>query len=850
MHILFIHSGQESLGIEYLSSALKKNSHDVTLLYEPLLFRSFRFNIPFLDKNSSANLASKAINRSPDLICFSVESDYYGWALEVASQIKNIKNTPILFGGIHPSSVPNVVIEEECVDYLCIGEGEEAIVELASRLESNAETNNILNIWSKISGNIFRNPIKDLRQNLDELPFPDKDLFYDVFPYFVNDAYSIVASRGCYNNCTYCYNSMLRNSYKNNGKYLRNRSVENVISELKHAKDKYNIKRVAFCDDVFATDIDWLEKFIDQYKKLISLPFYCQAHPSFINKKKIELLVSGGCSVVNFGIQTLNEDLRNKYLHRYGSNKEIIEALKLFRETNIFLFCNYIFGLPHQDLSELKNIVNFCSEQKVGFHDVNWLRYYPGTEIVFIAAKENILTSSDVEEINQSKSFKPYAHGGHSITKERSQLRNLVFLSHIFPEGFTKYILKKGLHSLLPTFNIRNAIVIPRLLFMKYFRGRRHPYPNFSISGSIKYYFHFLIFNNYKRGAVSLARTLKRSIRPIINMFYLRKIINKRTFFQILKYFIFRYVLRKKIPGTAILAPTFRCQCDCACCSAGIFRKFYKDSEEMSLDTIKCKIEEIGKLGVPRIHLVGGEPLLRKDIVEIVKVASEQGLIVFLETNGLLLTEAMIYKLRDAGISSINISLDSYDNKKHDELRSLSGVFDSAVTAIQLCVKHKVSCIVSTYATKKNIYNGDLANIVYLARRLKCFGIRVIPSEPSGNWINREDVILSSEDCRNVETILPISFLSFNRTKLIKCPMRTGYKLFILPDGNIAPCEHLPYIFRDSKNMRYDLLVKTINNIEMFKKDYFCMPRDLDFRRKYLNGLEPENMQPIFIDTE
>ena len=83
MRILFIHTGMESLGIEYLSSLLKKHGHDTALLYDPHLFRSFRFNIPFLDKDTNQLIANAAIINNSGLICFSVESDYFRWAVEL-----------------------------------------------------------------------------------------------------------------------------------------------------------------------------------------------------------------------------------------------------------------------------------------------------------------------------------------------------------------------------------------------------------------------------------------------------------------------------------------------------------------------------------------------------------------------------------------------------------------------------------------------------------------------------------------------------------------------------------------------------------------------------------------------
>lgn len=499
MRILFIHAGTESLGIEYLSSALKKEGYDVCLFYEPMIFRSFRMHMPLFYRDRISYIAKESVDMCPDLIGFSTESDYYGWAIGVARQIKKIANIPIIFGGIHPSSVPEIVIRESAVDYVCIGEGEKTIVELANCLSCNKGVDKILGIWYKRDGEIVRNKLRDLNQNLDDLSFPDKDLFYEKFPGFVNSVYTIVTGRGCCNNCTYCYNSVLRKMFSGRGKYLRRRSVKNVIEELSYSKEKYDYNRVTFCDDIFTVDANWMREFIELYKDKINLPFYCAAHPSFIDKEKVRLLVDGGCAVINLGIQTIDENTRRDFLHRFGSNEDVVNAIEMLKQTKIFLFTNFIFGLPNQEINELKRIVLFCISHKTDFHDVNWLRYYPKTEILNIAEAKGIITQEFVENINASTEFSPYAHGGHGFTAERSKLRNLIFISHFLPAAITRSLLSLGVYRFLPSFNLRNPTVILRLLQKKYFFCKKNPYPNFSLKDIFSYYLHFTIFAQLRK---------------------------------------------------------------------------------------------------------------------------------------------------------------------------------------------------------------------------------------------------------------------------------------------------------------------------------------------------------------
>ena len=113
-----------------------------------------------------------------DLIGFSVISDTYGWACQIAGELIKRIDIPVIFGGIHPTSVPDIVIKEDFVDYVCAGEGEEAMVELCDALQQGKDTTSIRNVWTKRNGRIIKNPLRPLISDLDSLPFPDKELYY------------------------------------------------------------------------------------------------------------------------------------------------------------------------------------------------------------------------------------------------------------------------------------------------------------------------------------------------------------------------------------------------------------------------------------------------------------------------------------------------------------------------------------------------------------------------------------------------------------------------------------------------------------------------------------------------
>ena len=104
------------------------------------------------------------------MLCISVTTDYHAWAKAWAAEVKRRIDVPVVFGGIHPTSVPEKVALEECVDYVCVGEGDEALVELAVALRDGADASRIPNIWLRREGKVVSNPTRPPVADMDALP--------------------------------------------------------------------------------------------------------------------------------------------------------------------------------------------------------------------------------------------------------------------------------------------------------------------------------------------------------------------------------------------------------------------------------------------------------------------------------------------------------------------------------------------------------------------------------------------------------------------------------------------------------------------------------------------------------
>lgn len=403
MRVTFVQSESENLAVEYLSSILKQQGHSVSLVFDSKLFDST------VIKNSKLKsildikpiLLDQVVDSKPDLVAFSVLTGDYLWASDMAKMIKQRMNVPIVFGGIHPTSVPDEVINNDFVDIICVGEGEAALVELVDSLKTKIDCT-IKNLWFKKDGRVIKNEIRPLLADLDSLPFPDKDLFYDKVSLF-KKIYTTMVSRGCPYGCTYCCNNILKKLYQGKGRYLRMRSVENVMDELNIANKKYKPKYFSFPDDTFTTNKQWLKDFVSRYKKDINKPFLCYTHVKFLTDKTAVLLKEAGCFWLNIGLQTTSQANRNKLLKRVETNEEVEKAAKSCHKAGLKFSIDHIFNIPYEGKKEYIEALKFYNKIRPSVINSFYLRYYPKTEIIGLAKEVGILDDQAEEKINQGK---------------------------------------------------------------------------------------------------------------------------------------------------------------------------------------------------------------------------------------------------------------------------------------------------------------------------------------------------------------------------------------------------------------------------------------------------------------
>lgn len=413
MKVLFVFKEiglTEPLGVPYLSASLKESGYRTKLIQIEKTERPYE----------------EIEEYSPDIIAYSFSTGFQRYILEVNRKIKErLPDTISVFGGPHPTFFPEIIDEDE-VDVVCRGEGEEAIVELATALQRDEPIFDIPNLWVKKRGTVFKNPPRPLVKDLDEIPIPDRSIIYERDKY-LRDARikHFLNTRGCPYNCSYCFNHALEDIYKQSNvsaKRVRFHSVDRVIQEVNQVRDDYGLELVRFVSDIFNLSKDWLREFSERFPDEVGLPFSCNVRANLIDDEVAYLMKKAGCISVLMGVESADDRMRNEVLCRKMSRDTIRGAADALHKQGINIYSQNIVGLPGETYKMALETMRFNSELGAEFAWVSIFMPYPGTKLGEYAVEEGYF-DGDYDELNYN------LHSDSSLTfknpEDKSKIENL-----------------------------------------------------------------------------------------------------------------------------------------------------------------------------------------------------------------------------------------------------------------------------------------------------------------------------------------------------------------------------------------------------------------------------------------
>jgi radical SAM superfamily enzyme YgiQ (UPF0313 family) len=456
MNVLFIYSTQKTIlpqkpllnqesiyhGISSIAGVLKQHGNECRLVV--LDRRNGNQNVKLLNR--------KIEEFNPQILAFTAVFSEFDFICETAAQVK--KDFPGLFlivGGVHVTLNPNDSYLS-LFDAVCIGEGEFPVLELIRRLEANESISDIQNLWVKTSAGIVKNPTRPFVQDLDTFPFSDREMWQE----WILESHtkpSVLLGRGCPFDCTYCSNHTLRKV--SSGRYVRMRSPENILSEIRilHKNDP-SINEIQLEVETIATHSEWLKNLCEQLAVFgeetgfkIHFCTNLRIFPRMDVEFVFEQFKKAHITLVTIGLESGSHRVRKEILHRDYSNELVLKTAEIAEKYGIAIALFNMVGLPTETPAEFAETLRINQQIQPAFHATSIFFPYPGTHLAELCKQMNLLPSSirtkderqlailDLPEFSKKqiqKSFDSFHYQVYRKKKTKSIPHILIYYSMCF----------------------------------------------------------------------------------------------------------------------------------------------------------------------------------------------------------------------------------------------------------------------------------------------------------------------------------------------------------------------------------------------------------------------------------
>jgi len=246
----------------------------------------------------------------------------------------------------------------------------------------------------------------------------------------------------------------------------------------------------------------------------------------------------------------------------------------------------------------------------------------------------------------------------------------------------------------------------------------------------------------------------------------------------------------------------FACNLKCEHCFATALEQ--KGRNKMSTEDYNSVAEQAMKLGCVNFSFQGGEPLMFKNLKNIIRACYPDRNLISVTTNGTLIDEDKIKWLKSFGVDILTVSIDSSSPEKHDRFRGMKGAYEKTLKGIKLALKNKINVTIGTVVTHQSLASGDIEGLVALAKELRVLIYLILPV-PAGNWTHCKDMMLTDEDQKTV-------YAMTKKTHFVRTDFQANFSrfgcgaakeiLYLTPYGDVLTCPFIHIspgnIFEDS----------------------------------------------------
>lgn len=379
------------LGLGYLSSVLLKSGHELEILD----INACRYSQKEVEKR--IKITEYDLAGIGGII---TTYRYVKWLISILKKYHPHQN--IIVGGSLGSSIPQLMLERNEVDIVCIGEGEATIKELVNFIEDGRDLSLVQGIWFKDeTGSIHANKNREPIRNLDDLPLPSWDCFpLDIYlnnpvgapnrnkwtdGASTNDmplSMNLSGSRGCPYKCTFCYHDFMGQGY-------RHRSAQNIIEEIRILHSNYGIKYFHFIDDTFVMSRRFVYQFCQEINNLrrqlgSNITWGCNGRVNLMTEDLIAAMANAGCISIGYGIESGSQKMLD-IMRKEATVEQAKEAVKLTQEYLGWADCSFMIGLPGETRETIQETVDFCKELNLAPEVIFFATPYPNTELYRLA---------------------------------------------------------------------------------------------------------------------------------------------------------------------------------------------------------------------------------------------------------------------------------------------------------------------------------------------------------------------------------------------------------------------------------------------------------------------------------
>lgn len=433
--------GRYPLGLVYIATPLVNNG----------------FSVKIIDMETCRDWQGAlrdAIDSSTICVGVSVMTGYQiKGALDFSRELKKIKQIPVVWGGLHPSLLPMQTIENELVDIVVTGEGDEKFSQLVERIRNKQSLEDIKGIVFKQNGEIKYTGMDENFLDLDNLPIPnyrlvDFEYYSTQRRRFMGDKKRVVdfnPSRGCPCRCAFCYN------IKFNRRHWRMMSADKLLDTIAEIKRRHGVDAINFVADNFFVDKN---RVYNICKGMIDRKFDIRWHSdiridTFLRYENdlTELVKKSGCSILTFGVES-GADKILKLIQKDITTDDVLKAHKKAKDFGFMVNYHFMIGFPGETkkdiLETIKLIRTLKRDKNITIYGPSTYVPYPGTplfdrcvELGFIPPKKlEGWIDYDFDETSKlpcfSGNFKNY-------------IREVWYLSHATGEDNHGLLVNKGL---------------------------------------------------------------------------------------------------------------------------------------------------------------------------------------------------------------------------------------------------------------------------------------------------------------------------------------------------------------------------------------------------------------------